>query len=194
MIHSMDPLLFRKRYRIPSARKPGRDYAAPGRYFVTIVTRHRLPWFGDIRHGVMGLSDAGCVAWDCWDQIPRHYPNVSTGAFIVMPDHVHGIITIGPGIDTMWPVGTSPVETWPVETRHAASLPMDPQPVPRLATGSLGAIINQYKSACSKYIHQLGYGEFQWQSRFHDRIIRSGDEYDRIAAYIRANPLQEHRS
>ncbi len=171
------PLLFRNRFRIPSTRLPGRDYAAPGRYFITICTRNRAHHFGEIRHGMMGLSDAGCIAWNCWMQIPIHYPWVTADTFVAMPDHVHGILMIG---------GTGRVETpyYGVSTGNG-NLHNRPEWKP----GSVGSIIQQYKRACTVRIRKSGQSDFAWQTRFHDRVIRSDGEYDRIRSYIVRNPM-----
>ncbi|MDB4978284.1 MAG: hypothetical protein JWM56_470 [Candidatus Peribacteria bacterium] len=166
MIH---PEKFKGKYRISSTRLIGRDYGLPGRYFITICTKYRAPWFGVIRHGIMGLSDAGCMVHDYWNQIPIHYPHVSIDSFIVMPDHIHGIIRIHGQVETPY---------YGVSTGQR----MDWKP------GTLGVIIHQFKRACTKYIRQSGMHDFTWQPRFHDRIIRNDHAYERISAYIVNNP------
>ncbi|MBI3618914.1 transposase [Candidatus Peregrinibacteria bacterium] len=191
-----NPNLFRGKYRIPSARRPGWDYATAGWYFVTICTKYRLCWFGEIRSGTMGLSDIGCIVANCWEQIPLHHPRVVPDAFIIMPNHVHGIVRIidSPAIahvhtPQIWtPNGRTPHG----ETPHAASL----QGNASLSggndwkSGCLGAIINQCKSACTKRIHEFGCIDFAWQPRFHDHIIRNDSELLRIRRYIQTELLQ----
>jgi hypothetical protein len=87
-------VLYRKRFRIPSTRLPGWNYADPARYFVTICTKWRTPWFGRIRNGTMRLSSIGQIVERHWISIPDHFPFITLDAFVVMPDHMHGIITI----------------------------------------------------------------------------------------------------
>jgi len=70
------------------------DYTQPGAYFITIVTQNRSFLFGNIIDGEMHLNDAGRVVQSLWDEIPTHFPNSDMGAFVVMPNHVHGIIII----------------------------------------------------------------------------------------------------
>lgn len=77
-----------------SIRLPGYDYAEPGACFVTICTKDRLCLFGEVVAGEMRLNAAGHIAHQCWSDIPNHFPHVQLDAFIVMPNHVHGILVI----------------------------------------------------------------------------------------------------
>jgi len=77
-----------------SIRLRGYDYTQPGAYFVTIVTRNRECLFGDVVDGNVALNEYGHVVHACWKAIPDHFPNVTLDAFVVMPNHVHGIIVI----------------------------------------------------------------------------------------------------
>jgi putative transposase len=72
----------------------GYDYGQPGSYFVTICTKDQDYFFGEVRGGVMGLNDLGCIAHACWAEIPDHFPRVEMDAFIVMPNHVHALIAL----------------------------------------------------------------------------------------------------
>ncbi len=78
-----------------TTRLPARDYARPGYYFVTICTKHRIPWFGEIYDGQMRSSDIGKIIAQCWHAIPMHFPHITLDAYVVMPDHVHGILIMG---------------------------------------------------------------------------------------------------
>lgn len=82
------------RHHRRSIRLPRHDYANTGAYFVTICTRHRAPLFGSIRNGIMNLSDYGRIVNSVWQGLPEHYPYVTLDEFVVMPDHIHGIIMI----------------------------------------------------------------------------------------------------
>ena len=77
-----------------SIRLKGYDYSQAGAYYVTIVTYQRDCLFGDIMNKEMILNDFGKVADECWSAIPEHFPLVELGAYVVMPNHVHGIIFI----------------------------------------------------------------------------------------------------
>jgi putative transposase len=85
---------FKNKYRISSARLQTWDYGSNGSYFVTICTYKRICYFGRIESGIMQLSDLGNIAQKCWQEIPNHFPFVELSEFVVMPNHVHGIITI----------------------------------------------------------------------------------------------------
>ena len=170
--------LFKDTYRIESARHPTWNYRSPGWYFVTICTHERIHFFGSIRNGIMGLSEAGCVVAEEWQRTPQVRPYVVLDAWVVMPNHFHGLI----GIRSDSP-GVSPnVET----PRRGVST----DKTPTLHAHSLGAIIGQIKSACTKRIRRTGQPDFAWQSRYHDRIVRNKREFHAIRRYIVNNPAQ----
>jgi len=88
---------FREIYRIGTNRCPGYDYSAPGMYFITICTRKKIPYFAEIVNCGMILSGTGVIVRDFWLAIPDHFPNVRLDEFVIMPDHLHGIIIIKSG-------------------------------------------------------------------------------------------------
>ncbi len=110
---------FKNKYRIASARAPFWDYSWNAAYFVTICTKNRQCWFGDVVDGLMDLSAMGHIANSCWHEIPHHFPFVELGAHVIMPNHVHGILIIKKQNDGRdgWPDGRN------VETQNIASLP-----------------------------------------------------------------------
>jgi REP element-mobilizing transposase RayT len=79
-----------------SIRLKGYDYSLPGMYFVTICTAGREILFGDVRNGQVQNNDAGCIVQTVWDELPDHYPGLEIDAFVVMPNHVHGILILYP--------------------------------------------------------------------------------------------------
>ena len=189
---------FKNPYRIPSARLPQWDYRWAGAYFITICTHNREHYFGEIKNGQLQLSHIGVIADIMWYQIPHHSKNVELGAFVVMPNHVHGILILTDTNDT--------VETLHVETLHATSLhatslhatslpstkPSTEQKNEQMAmispkSNSISTIVRSYKSAVTKHAHRLGF-DFQWQSRFHDHIIRNEESFQKITNYIISNP------
>jgi REP element-mobilizing transposase RayT len=146
------------------------------------------PWFGNISDGKMILSETGQIANKMWFEIPNHFSFVLLDEFVVMPNHIHGIIIIKPPIVEM----SRPI----VGALHATSLQQRQQrqqikngilssisPKP----GSLASVIRSYKSAVSKNAHLTKHG-FTWQSRYYDHIIRSDGELNRIRKYIMNNP------
>ena len=82
------------RHHRRSIRLKGYDYTQPGAYFVTIVTQHRECLFGEIVNSQMVFNEAGRMIKTVWDAIPQHHPGIETDAFVIMPNHIHGIIVI----------------------------------------------------------------------------------------------------
>ena len=85
---------FRDKYRIPSTRLQNWDYGWAGAYFITVCTKNRVPYFGEISNGKMELSPVGVLADVFWYEIKNHAQNVELDAFVVMPNHVHGILIL----------------------------------------------------------------------------------------------------
>src|SRR5687768_3301385 len=91
---------FKNKYRIASARLASWDYSHPGSYFITICTKKRKHFFGEIINKEMYLNDVGIIADQCWSAIPDHFENTTLGEFTIMPNHIHGIIIINDGVET----------------------------------------------------------------------------------------------
>jgi REP element-mobilizing transposase RayT len=91
---------FQNKYRIPSARLQIWDYANNGAYFITICTQNREHFFGNIKNGIMQLSDIGRFAEQFWHEIPNHFLMVELGNFVVMPNHIHGILIMNHPVET----------------------------------------------------------------------------------------------
>jgi len=191
---------FQHRYRIPSARWQNWDYGWNGAYSITICTAGRECYFGKIVNGKMVLSNLGIIADIFWHEITNHSDKIELDAFIVMPNHIHGILILTSnektGDDELGYQNNGPnVDRDVVETRHALSLQHHLQnsitPGQRRFRNqgkkTISSIIGSYKSAVSKHAHRLGFG-FAWQSRFYDHVIRDDDSYQRISAYIQNNP------
>ena len=161
---------YKNKYRAETTRLEGWDYTSTGWYFVTICTRDRIPYFGEVRDGEMQLSPIGKILAEEWQKTAQVRPYVSLDEWVIMPNHIHGIIVIHSD-DT--------VET----SRRDVSTG-----VPRLKSRSLSAIINQIKSVCTKRIRAAGVLNFGWQPRYYDHIIRDNEDLDRIREYIIGNP------
>ncbi|MHB8930393.1 MAG: transposase, partial [Melioribacteraceae bacterium] len=138
---------FKNTYRIESARLSEWDYSNPWWYYITVNTKKHIEWFGRIVNEEMKFNELGFITNKCWSEIPEHFPDVQLDYFIVMPNHIHGIIVISSL----------------VETRHASSL--------RNKTISLSNVVGSFKSAVSKQAHENGFNNFSWHARFYDRII-----------------------
>ena len=181
---------FRDKYRIPSARAQWWDYGNDGAYLITICTKNRECYFGNVVDAKMQLSHIGLLADVFWHEIKNHAKNVRLDAFQVMPNHIHGVLILNGN--------ERETDNSSVETTHALSLPPDSLPQPpspgqkrfqHQGSNTISSIIGSYKSAVTKHAHRLGY-EFDWQDRFHDVIIRDEEAYIRIAHYIKNNPAK----
>jgi putative transposase len=173
---TQEPLPQRK-----SPRLQGYDYSREGAYFVTICTHGRAYLFGDVVDNQMRLNDVGAIADETWYTIPLHHPHVELDAFVVMPNHVHGIIVI---------------HRDSVGTGRAPSVPIPPSAlsIPSFDTTkqTLGVVIGAYKSAITKAVNRrMGLrAPLMWQVRFHDHIIRDARELDIFRAYVADNPAR----
>jgi len=157
-------------FRRKDIRIPEFDYSQPGAFFVTIVTKDRKTLFGQVDNGKMVLNNVGKLAEEVWLALPTHFPNVELGEWVIMPNHIHGIISIN------------------VEATHASPLPrISKGPAP----GSIGAIIGSFKSAVTKRVHQNSKNTNNnlWQRNYYEHIIRNERDYQAIYDYIIANPL-----
>jgi len=171
-----DPKIHHRR----SIRLKGYDYSEVGAYFVTIVTQGRVALFGEVVNGEMRLNRYGEIVQKWWDDIPRHFPNVETGAFIVMPNHVHGIIMIGDDRR-----GTVPVPQEDGTTQKGGETPPLQKP-------TLGQIVAYFKYQSTKEINAIEGGPVTklWQRNYYEHIIRNQHDLELTWLYIESNPAQ----
>ena len=204
-------------------RKPNRmkgfDYSKDNLYFVTICVHDRVCCFGNIvgtgrdpsendnnnEHQIvtgrnpsvrkqMKLNEYGKIAEKQWYWLSDQYPYIVLHAFVVMPNHIHGIVEINRSVVTA-AVGTgrdlSDIKNpdlsenendISMETGRDLSLP--------IKIKSLSELMGAYKTTVSKQIHLLGYNDFVWQRSFHDHIILDNQSYNNISDYITTNPLK----
>jgi len=182
-----------------SIRLKGYDYTQPGGYFVTLATDRHQFFFGELRAGRVLLNRAGQVAQACWQAIPAHFANVALDAFIVMPNHVHGILIIEETDLADGAVGAKHASPLQPASLHKPPLPNLPlqndaqnenNPPRGTTSGSISAIVQAYKSAVTQRINALENtpGGILWQRGFYEHILRDDAELDRIRGYILANP------
>ena len=134
--------------------------------------------------GEMHLSPNGVIVQEEWKKTPCIRPDVSLDAFVVMPNHIHGIIVIEKSFGETTGSVVSPLS----ETTHRVV--STGNKTKTLQPNSLGSIIGQSKSVCTKRIHASGYRDFDWQPRYYDHVIRNEKDLDRIREYITMNPSQ----
>ena len=188
---------FQNKYRIASARWQNWDYGCRGAYFITLCTANREYFFGEIENGKMEATEIGSVAEQEWIKTIEIRPdmNLSFGDFVVMPNHFHAIIFIGENKynahctdaqcrDAMHRVSTTgtPSATGtptPIITNKFAHH-FGPQ------SKNLASIMRGFKSAITTYARKNNI-LFGWQPRYHDHVIRNGQEYNMIANYIQNN-------
>lgn len=170
----IDSSKFRNKYRIQSTRLKYFDYSQNGMYFVTICTKDRIHYFGEIQSQKMILSEIGKMVENCWNEIPNHFNFAIADVFQVMPNHFHGILIINKPI---------------VETYNYTSLQdnNDFVNIFRSPSQNLGSIIRSFKSSIKSFTNQHNL-DFSWQPRFYEHIIRNENEYLKIAEYIKTNP------
>lgn len=151
-----------------SIRLQGYDYAQAGGYFVTICTQNRLCLFGDIVNGEMQLNAAGSEVQVVWNELPRRFPGMELDAFVVMPNHVHGIATfVGAGL------------ALPNEKGAASGAP------------TLADVVRAFKSLSAMRVNRLMMRSGSlWQRNHYERVIRNERELDKIREYIATNPLK----
>ena len=184
-----DPIKHHRR----SIRLRGYDYAQAGTYFVTIVAHDRECPFGEIGDGRMALSRAGRTVQHAWLDLPNHYPHVILGEFVIMPNHVHGIIIL---MDQ--PVGRGGSVSGEIPLRSQAYsdpgvLPdrAETRPYTRKCHG-LPEIVRAFKSFSARRINAMRHipGAPAWQRNYYEHIVRNDEELARIRKYIRDNPLK----
>jgi len=167
---------FQNKYRNDSARLQNWDYRSAGAYFITICTHDREHFFGKIVDGKMILSNAGVIANVCWQEIKNHAKNIELGDFVIMPDHMHGIVILRKSD----------------EFGHRQRL-FGQDRFQNIGKNSISSIIGGYKSAVTKHANRLGI-KFKWQALFYDHIIRDQKSFDNISNYIRNNPANWMRT
>jgi REP element-mobilizing transposase RayT len=180
-----------------SIRLKGFDYTHAGAYFITMITQDRHCLFGEVVDGEMRLSPLGNVARQQWERLPSRFPHIGLAEFVLMPNHVHGIIVIYDDDPDSMDLsdtrrGTAGGFTPPVVRTNRRAPTDSPileqfgKPVP----GSIPTIIRSYKSAVAYRLNLIRRtpGAAVWQRNYYEHIIRDEAEYHRIARYILENP------
>jgi putative transposase len=166
---------YRHKHRRRSIRLPGCDYSHPGAYFVTLCTYGRDCLFGNVNGGAVRLNDYGLVARDEWLRSAAARAEIELDAFVVMPNHIHGIVVIAD--DVVGATGRSPLH-------YTDDRPRGP------TKRSLASFICGYKPAVTRRINQMRDtpGARVWQRNYYERVIRDDDELARARGYVADNP------
>ena len=158
------------RYNRRSIRLKDYDYSRAGIYFITICTHNRNCLFGIVQGEIMVLNEAGFIANECWRMIPKHFPNAILHEYIIMPNHIHGIIEL---------------KSSNVGTENFLSLRNEFQKViPR----SICSIVRGFKIGVTKWFREDSNIKTIWQRNYYEHIIRDFLSYKDIANYIINNP------
>jgi len=188
---------YRNKYRIKSTRLQNWNYGWKGAYFITICTHNRENYFGEIINNNMVLSEIGKIAKSEWIKTfkIRVDMNLEMGEYVIMPNHIHGIIIIGDNEynsqydtqcrDAMHRVSTDNNHRVSTDNNHRVSADNKFGPQSK----NLASIIRGYKSSVTTYAHKNGFDDFAWQSRFYDHIIRNEKSFNKISEYIINNPM-----
>ena len=156
-----------------SLRLKGHDYGSEGLYFITICTYDRNHYFGEIKNGEMILNAAGKIAVECWGNIPNHFPHTKLYEYVIMPNHVHGIIEITENARLAGMDGD-------VRSKNFSTL--------QSPSKTIGSIVRGFKIGVTKWMRQNTEIKNVWHRNYYDHIIRNDSDYYRIAEYIIKNP------
>ena len=157
-----------KTYRSQTVRLSTRNYDEGGPYFITICTFEKRLLFGRIQGGELIPSEIGKIAAEFWQEVPRHHADVELDEFVVMPNHMHGIV-------------------W-LPHKDVRENPRRPNQFRSPASGTLGHVVRTYKAAVTSKARKRD-SEFGWQGLYWDHVIRSTSALLSIREYIWQNPL-----
>ncbi len=183
-----------KRFQDNSMRLAKKDYSDNAAYFVTICCKNRIKYFGSCDRGVLKHSEIGKLAHNHIIDIPIHFPYTLINSMIVMPEHLHMLIVIKHNAGTLHATSQqNDGKKNNAGTLHATSQQYDQDKNQVMSgispkAGSLSIIIRSYKSAVTKMARSINQ-DFEWQARYHDRIIRNRYEFIRVQKYIVDNPV-----
>ncbi|MFQ5863408.1 MAG: transposase, partial [Candidatus Brocadiales bacterium] len=168
-------------HRRRSIRLEGYNYSQAGAYFVTICTQKKKCVLGDVESGGIALNEIGCMVQKTWIELPRYYTGVDIDEFVIMPNHLHGIIILN--------VGAGP--------RACPGEEGQPQGVAPTKTLALPDIIYSFKSLTTKRyikgVKQNGWEPFErhfWQRNYYEHVIRNEEDLNEIREYVINNPLK----
>lgn len=151
--------LYMNKYRVETTRLKNWDYTRDSWYFITVCTMGRENLFGTIENGIINLNENGRIVEQCWFDLPNHYSNLILDAFVVMPNHIHGIMIID--------------NTQSHSKTHGIF--------------EFVRALKTFSSRRMNYLNNTA-GKQRWQTRFHDHIIHDEQELKRIQQYIHNNP------
>jgi putative transposase len=167
-----------------SIRLKNYDYTQAGAYFITICIHQRQCRLGQIQQQIMTPTIDGTIVAQIWQRIPQHFANARLDEFVVMPNHIHGILWLGDNPVGAKHSGEKSLVTPRIDSPNASPPPHGTNP------GSINAIVQNFKSISTRKINQIHKtpGSRIWQRDYYEHIIRNEIALDRIRAYIQNNP------
>ena len=173
-----------------SIRLEGYDYTLPGVYFVSMISYRRVCIFGEIAKGMVEFSLVGDLVNNCWLSIPNHFESTTLDEYVLMPNHLHGIIFINESPGKGKAFAKDNID-------NDDSLLANALPLRQFGTqsGSLNAIVQNFNSVSTRLVNKSYYktGNKIWQRNYYERIIRNERELNAIRQYICDNPLNWER-
>lgn len=181
----MKPDSFLPSYNRRSMRLKDYDYSSDGLYFITICTEQRRCLFARVFNAKMRLTYWGGLVSHCWEQIPAHFPQIILHDYVVMPNHIHGILQINNTIKSSHNADYRGVscrgETSFAPATHAS-------PIPTGTSNTIGSVVRGFKIGVTCEFHKSFPRMIVWQRNYHEHIIRTQQSYDMISNYILDNP------
>jgi REP element-mobilizing transposase RayT len=172
-------------HRRRSIRLKAHDYSSAGAYYVTVCAQNRECVFGNIMDMEMKLNDAGRMVQGVWNELSGHYPGVKTDSFVIMPNHIHGIIVL-----TSTTVGAGPRACPNHGTQNGQPRKVAPTiSLPDVMYGFKSMTTTHYRYGVAKH----GWPPFHqrlWQRNYYERVIRDDAEIHRVREYITGNPAR----
>lgn len=163
------------------------NYSLPGFYYVTLCTKDRIHWFGQIYDDRMILNEIGAAADNFWSLIPQFYKNVSIDQYVIMPNHIHGIIRIMDGgvsanADTL---------VWTEQCSVHTNTPDTGVSADGKNYGLISKIVKSFKNEVTTFVRKKLYNHtFAWQRSYYDRVLRTDEALEHTRWYIRENPAK----
>ena len=175
-----------------SIRLQGYDYSQNGAYFITLCTHNRECLFGQIQNGQMILNEYGKIVEQCWNNLSNHYDNIELDAYVIMPNHFHGIILITDNVDNVDNVRA--IRELPIHELPIHELPRQQQKQRQQQRRKmlLPKIVGRFKTNSAKQINQMRNtpGISVWQRNYYEHIIRDEKSLENIRNYIINNPAK----
>jgi REP element-mobilizing transposase RayT len=186
---------FKNKYRIESSRLQKWDYGSNGIYFITICKKNRELFFGNIKNNNIELSNIGQLANQFWTEIPKHFKNIELGEFIIMPNHIHGIIINHPIQTRQCHISTEDnknnITTKPTHglgsKENNKNKTIGQKRFQNQGKNTISSIIGSFKSVTTKHARKIN-PKFAWQPLFWDSIIRDEKGLKNVTYYIKNNP------